>query len=177
MAGLLAASDQQWSQDNLFVVQESDFVQGAEIRESFTSRQALEWMFAGLLADGVVAEDNASNMSEDGDTTVNFNGISYAQSSPLRFSQIVDHGFTSVTSRTTIKDAGFAREITFWVADKADYTSQQEVFDRHFSGLTDAGFDVVQDAASTGVTWTAGFEAETADRVVELTNTDRKSVV
>lgn len=170
MAALLAASDQQWSEENVFVVQQTDFVQGAEVNESFSSRESLEWMFAGLLADGVVDASNASNMSEAGTTTVNFNGISYEASSPIEFSEVVDHGFTSVAINTTPLDAGFSRTLTYWVEDKADYTAQQAVFDGYFATLGDAGMEVAQDAASAGITWTATFTADSAEQVVERTN-------
>lgn len=170
MADLLAAGDQTWAEDNTFTIVEGDFVHGVHVEESFTSEDVLAWLFAGLLADGVVPQDEASNMSELGATTVNFDGISHERSSYIEFSDIEDNGFTSVALRTSVEPGALARTVDFHVADKARYISAQDLFDGYFATLTDAGLTVEADDASTGMSWSVGMEAADADELVELTN-------
>lgn len=170
MVALLAASDQEWTQDNAFVVEQSLFIQGASIEEEFDSQDLLEWMFAGLLADGVVDSSNSGDMFEMGATTVTFDGIAYKASSPISFSQVTDHGFNSITMETAFEDDSYSRVITYRLDDKAVYNSAKEVFDEFFAGVSASGAAVVEDTAQVGVTWVVSLSADSPERLVELTN-------
>lgn len=169
MIALLAASDQSWSQENVFVVEESMFVSGASIDETFDSADLLEWMFAGLVADGVVDESDEGNMRETGETTVVYDGVTYENYSPITFSEMTDRGFDSVEMETVLGADGYQRTITYWVDDKAVYTSIADRFDGFFEGLEPAGITVEKDTAGAGVTWVATFSAEDAEDLADLT--------
>lgn len=171
MVALLAASDQEWTQGNTFAVEQNQFVQGATIEESFDSHSALQWMFAGLLADGVVDPSNSSNMFEMGSTTVTYDGVAYKESSPINFSKVVDRGFNKISMATAVQGKEFSRSITYWLGDKAVYSSAKDVFDGFFAEIQAKGATVVQDTEKVGVTWVVSLPADSAERLVELTNT------
>ena len=171
MVALLAASDQQWTQDNAFVVEQSLFIQGASIQEEFDSQDILQWMFAGLLADGVVDSSNSGDMFEIGATTVTFNGVAYKANSPISFSQVTDRGFNSITMATAFEGDSYSRVITYRLDDKAVYNSAKDVFDEFFADVESSGVSVVEDTAQVGVTWVASLSADSPERLAELTNT------
>lgn len=170
MVALLAASDQQWAQENSFVVEQSRFLQGATIGEQFDSQDLLQWMFAGLLVDGVVDQGNSGDMYELGSTTVTFDGVAYEANNQISFSKLVDNGFDSVEMSTTFDGEGFAREITYWIDDKAVYNSATDAFDGFFAEVEASGASVEKSAEEIGVTWVASLSAASAPQLVELTN-------
>ncbi|QGQ17995.1 hypothetical protein GC089_00350 [Cellulomonas sp. JZ18] len=170
MIALLAASDQTWSEENAFVVEQSRFVQGARIEERFDSDDLLRWMFDGLLVDGVVDPSNENDMHELGTTTVTYDGVAYDAGSPISFSRVQDRGFDAVELATSWQDEGYSRVVTYRLDDKAVYKSAQDVFDGFFAEVEEAGAAVEQDTSQVGVTWTVTLTAETPTDLVEVTN-------
>src|SRR3546814_5321174 len=80
------------------------------LTHSFPTRRSsdlnlLEWMFDGLIADGVVSQSDASSMYEAGETVLKFGGASVKQtSSSYNYANLIDNGFASVTMATDIAD-------------------------------------------------------------------------
>lgn len=170
MASLLTAGDLAWPEGDTFTAVQSDFIQGVHLEESFSSGDLLAWMFAGLVADGVVAEENEGDMWELGETTVDFNGVSHESSNPISFSQVADKGFSGVDMTTSFGPEGLTRDIAFTLAQKAQYNSDPALYDGYFAALTEAGLAVEVDASSTGMAWTVGLSADDAEGLAALTN-------
>lgn len=170
VAALLAAGDMPLPEGNVFTFETTPFVSGASITENFSSRDLMQWMFAGLLADGVVPADQSGNMSESGTTVVNYNGIAFEEYEPISFEEVDDNGFNDVTMTTTIDPATLARTITFSLSEKAQYNSNTALYDDYFAALEGQGMTVEPDAANTGMTWNVTFTATSSEELVTLTN-------
>ncbi len=169
MASLMNASDKTWDGDSTVIITDNPFGQGVAIDESFYSSDILGWLFSGLLADGVVASSNSSNMFENGETTVKFGGIEYEARQPIRLSEVTDQGFDSVRMATNLSGEDISRTITFVLAQKAAYDADPTIYDEHFANLEGAGFDVVQDADSVGLTWDATVTSSQAEDIATAT--------
>lgn len=170
MIALLAAGDQVWEQGNRFVVEQSRFVNGAEIEETFTSADLLTWMFNGLLEDGVVAESDASDMWELGDTTVVYDGISYGSSDRISFYELVDRGFDRISMETELVEDGYYRMLEYWLDSQAEYNAAAEQFDEFFDALSDQGAEVGIDTSGVGVRWLVGLWADDPEGMAALTD-------
>ena len=171
VAALLAAGDMPLPEGNLFTFETTPFVSGASIKENFSSRDLMQWMFAGLLADGVVPADQSGNMSETGATVVNYNGIAFEEYEQISFEEVDDNGFNTVTMTTTIDPANLSRTITFSLAEKAQYNSNTALYDEYFAALEGQGMTVEPNSANTGMSWDVTFTASSSDEMVTLTNT------
>lgn len=169
-AAALAVSDIDWYQGEGFEVLDSPFVTGLDIDESFTSYDLLKWLFDGLRADNVVSESSNGNMWENGDTTVEFNGITYEEGQPLSFEEVVDLGFDGIGMTTEVTADSITRDIVFVVPDKAQARANSELYEEYFAALEGDGVTVENSTAGVGSTWTVSIEADTADRIVEVTN-------
>lgn len=169
-AAALQASDIDWHQGEGIAVLDSPLVKGLDISETFSSYDLLKWLFDGLRADNVVSESSNGNMWESGDSSIEFNGITYEASQPLNFDEVVDLGFDGISMSTEISADHIARDITFAVADKAQARANSELYDEYFASLEGDGVTVENSTAGTGSTWTVSFEADTTARIVELTN-------
>lgn len=170
MAGILTAGDLAWPEGDSFTAVQSDFVQGVHVEESFSSGDLLAWLFAGLLADGVVDQENEGDMWELGETTVSFDGVSHESGNPISFSEVSDRGFSTIDMSTAFGPDGLTREIRFVLEQKAQYNSDPGLYDGYFAALTEGGLTVEVDASSTGMVWTAALSADEPDGLVQLTN-------
>lgn len=168
---LLTAGDLTWDPAQDFIVEDSLFITGVRVSESFTSADLLQWLSNGLIADGVVDEENRSNVWTTGTTTVSFNGVTYNSYLPISFSEVDDNGFTSVSLTTLLNGGAFERTITYWLDSKAQYTSSQAMYDEYFSALEAGGMEVVPDDSMGGMYWEVSFSAADSTGLVTLTNT------
>lgn len=156
---LLAGGGDTSSEVN-FSVTDSLLLKGITLDENFTSYGLLKWMFDGLIADGVVAASDSSNMYEVGTTVLDFAGASITQGSTYDYSSVIDNGFTEVSMATNIADVDqIERGISFSVA-AAQYTANQAVYDKYFSQSTPTGADLTM--VSPG-TWDMLFSGDATD--------------
>ena len=140
-----------------FSVSDSTLVQGITLRESHTSGDLMQWMFDGLLADGVVAEDNASSMYELGTSVLAFGGKRTEQSGAFDFEDTENRGFDSVVMQTQIQDpANITRTITYTV-DENRYASNKDLLSRFISESTPDG--AVVETPANGI-WTMTFSGD-----------------
>ena len=156
---LLASGGNTTSEVN-FSVTDSLLVKGITLDEDFTSYSLLKWMFDGLIADGIVAASDSSNMYEMGTTVLDFAGASVTQGSTYDYSSVIDNGFTAVSMATNIADVDqIERRISFSVA-AAQYTANQAVYENYFSQSTPTGADLTM--VSPG-TWDLLFSGDASN--------------
>lgn len=142
-----------------FVVTDSLLLKGIDRGESFTSYGLVKWMFDGLLADGIVPAENATDMYEIGDTVLNFDGDSVSLSGRYIYSDVLDNGFTSVSMQTDIADPdAITRRITFTV-DAAQFAASDPVYEEYFAAATPDGADLV---ATADGSWEMTFSGDAA---------------
>lgn len=169
---LLNAGDIPVDDDALVFNTSTDkFVSGVTLIETYTSADLLDWLFDGMEADGILDPADRSNAWEMGETTVLYNDVEYDSYERVSLDKSVDNGFRNAKSTISFTDAGFHREIVFSIDSKAQYTSNQELYDEHFAELEDAGLSVTKDDSSTGVSWTVSFDAEDDAQMVSKSNT------
>lgn len=167
---ILAAGDVTWDPASEFTVEDSRFVKGIDVNEAFSSVDLLTWMFDGLVADGVLAEDRSSNAWEYGDTTVTYDGVTYESLRPIRLTEVSDNGFTEVTMQTTVDDSGLTRKIEYFLADKATHRANSELYDEFFTELEEAGFTVATSDQQVGTVWNATVHTDSPEELVRATN-------
>lgn len=140
-----------------FAVTDSLLLKGIRIDEDFGSYDLLKWMFDGLIADGVVAESDTSNMYEVGSSVLNFGGSSVDQNGLYDYSDVVDNGFTDVAMVTDIADPDkITRTITYSVAE-AKYDSHKALYDEFFAKSTPPGADL---SVNDDGTWEMTFSGD-----------------
>ncbi len=142
-----------------FSVRDSTFTKAIDIDEGFTSQDLLGWMFKGLLADGVVAETESSNMYEFGRTSLEYDGQVIDQGNSIRHQAKIDDGFTGVSMETTADGEAFHRTIRLTADGGADY-------DRFLADAAPSGAKI--EKVDSG-TWTVTFTG-TPDRIAAGTN-------
>ncbi|WP_146072876.1 hypothetical protein [Cryobacterium sp. Y62] len=155
---LLAGGGDTTSEVN-FSVTDSLLVKGITLDEDFTSYSLLKWMFDGLLADGVVAGTDSSNMYEVGVTVLDFAGTSVTQGSTYDYSSVIDNGFTEVSMATDITDIDQIERRIFFSVAAAQYAANEAVYDEYFSQSTPTGADLTM--VSPG-TWDLLFSGDAA---------------
>ncbi|MDO5723612.1 MAG: hypothetical protein Q4P33_04335 [Flaviflexus sp.] len=165
------AGDIPWDENSLiFNSSQEKFVSGVTIIETYTSADLLAWLTNGLVSDGLLDEGNVSNAYELGQTTVSYDGVDYDSFNQVTLDKRVDNGFTDVSSIISLTETGFHREFTFGIDSKAQYTSNSDLYDGHFSEIEELGAQVSKDDSSTGVSWTVAFDAADPAALIDLSN-------
>ncbi len=148
--------------------QDTAFIDGGIVTENFTSYELLTWLPDGLVADGLIDEQQRSVVLDSaGETVVRYDGKERESYQPIRFESVRDHGLRGVDMRTVLlEDGGFEREITY-EADAEIYESREAEYDAFFDGLALDEGDLTQqrylgDAISWHLRFTAADEAELA---------------
>lgn len=165
----LQASDIAWEPGDGLSVSDTPFVTGIDLTEHYSSADLLQWLFDGLVADGVVSDSDSDNQYENGESVVIFDDVTYKNSQPLGLSEIIDHGFNSVAMSTDVGDDQVTRNIVYHIDEKASYRAQSELYDGFFADLETAGARVQQGTTTTGETWTVTLTGSAAD-VAALTD-------
>lgn len=154
-----------------FSITDSLLKSGIVLEEGFTSYQLLKWMFDGLLEDGIVAPDNASNMYEIGDTVLIYGGESSTHSSSYRHTDVVDNGFVQVAMLTDIVGDQITRTLEY-SADPDALLASRGLYEQYFDIATPAGAEL--DEVSPGI-WRMTFIGD-AERIADHTDTALQSV-
>lgn len=146
-----------------FAVTDSLLLKGIRIDEDFSSADLLKWLFDGLVADGVVAAADESNMYEVGSTVLNYGGASVSQSGAYDYTTVVDNGFSGISMTTDISDPDkIRRTITYSVA-AAKYAADEALYDEFFAQSTPAGADLsARDDGSWEMTFSGDAKAISA---------------
>lgn len=140
-----------------FSVTDSLLLKGIRIDEDFTSSDLLKWLFDGLIADGVVAEADASNMYELGSSVLNYGGASVTQNGSYDYTTVVDNGFAGISMATDIADPDkITRTITYSVAP-AKYAANKALYDEFFATSTPSGADLTEEEDGT---WAMTFNGD-----------------
>lgn len=142
-----------------FSVSDSTLVKGIVLREAYSSADLLQWMFKGLISDGVISSGDSSNMYELGTTNLNFGGATTSQSNMLNVKSVKNNGFDAVSMQTQIQDLGhITRTITYSV-DSARYTAAREALTKFVNESAPA---IAQMATPSQGTWTVTFAGDPA---------------
>lgn len=83
---------------------DSIWANGAYVEESFTSIELLDWLKQAVITAGYVSSDNSGNIFSNGDTEVNFNGISKSTGSTIYMNEIEYIQLNSISILTDVAD-------------------------------------------------------------------------
>lgn len=112
---LLAGGSEKAAEINT-VIENNEFVNGFATEENFTSADLLAWTKDGLIADGVIAESDASKVLNDGDAEVKFEGKKYDSSARINVDKVKDNGFDVINVNTVLNpDGTFTQEIIYQI--------------------------------------------------------------
>ncbi|XBH20391.1 hypothetical protein V5R04_09035 [Jonesiaceae bacterium BS-20] len=167
---LLAAGNSTWNDSNVQIFENNELLNGVAIEEWFSSQHLMDWMFNGLVADKIVAEENRSSMSEDGNTTVIFGDQKESVYANIDFDAITDLGFDAITMETDVSVTPMTRSIKLWVSDRSRVIAHQDTYDQFFNSITtdEVAFEV--DTQEAGHSWNTTFSGE-AEYILETTST------
>ena len=136
-------------------IEDSLFLQGVMVDESFGSSDLLAWLEPGLLADGVIGSNASGNVIESGDTVVRAAGREYASSEPISVNQVRDVGMQSVAMRTRLADDGTVTRTIEYAMGADAYATDPDGFDQFMTKATPSGGTLAPGKAVDGVhTWT-----------------------
>ncbi|WIE81027.1 hypothetical protein [Curtobacterium sp. MCSS17_016] len=142
-----------------FTVSDSTLVQGITLQESFSSGDLLNWMFTGLVADGVVTSDEGtSDMYEDGMTYLDYGGEHINNmGGQLDYTAEQNHGFDNVTMATKVTDQDHISRTITYAIDPSRYDTDKERLEKFLDDATPKGASVV---ATEPGTWTMTFTGD-----------------
>ncbi|XAS73436.1 hypothetical protein VUN82_06220 [Micrococcaceae bacterium Sec5.1] len=114
-------------------VNESGLVQGLNVKENFSSVDLLGWMADGLVADGVVKNENKTNVLEVGESEVHYKGKVYKSSQAITATDVVDNGFDQVGIATSMTPSGGFQASVSYASDDPIGSVQQAKLDEFFA--------------------------------------------
>lgn len=151
------------------LVADSVFKQGVSVEENFTSQDLLAWLTSALVKSGTVPDDQKSNLTETGETSVEVDGIKHETSSPIRYSTIEAYGVSALTVRTEgVAGGALSRTLSFDLSREA-YAHDAAGFDKYFADITPENGTMTKPDAS-GTIWTVTFPADSPEQLNERTD-------
>ena len=161
VAALLEASGSDRSADVVHTVTDTAFLRGTKVDEGFTSADLLGWVGKGLLADGLVDEDEADAAVENGDTAVKVGEKEYESGSYAGVEDILDHGMRELEVTTSRSEAGFTRVVVLGVPSDT-YAAEAAALDAAVEALVPAGSIVTAADVDSSHRWTVTFSGDAA---------------
>lgn len=152
-----------------FTVSDSALVQGITLQESFSSGDLLNWMFTGLVEDGVVTSDEGtSQMYEDGMTYLDYGGEHINNmGGALDYTAEQNHGFDNVTMATKVTDQDHISRTVTYAIDPSRYDTDKSRLEKFIDDATPTG---ASNVATEPGTWTVTFTGD-ADSIKKDTST------
>ncbi len=152
-----------------FTVSDSTLVQGITLQESFSSGDLLNWMFTGLVEDGVVTSDEGtSQMYEDGMTYLDYGGEHINNmGGALDYTAEQNHGFDNVTMDTKVTDQDHISRTITYAIDPSRYDTDKSRLEKFIDDATPTG---ASNVATEPGTWTITFAGD-ADSIQKDTST------
>ncbi|WP_300048455.1 hypothetical protein [Trueperella sp.] len=141
---------------------------GFEFTENFSSMHLLSWVSDALVAEGVIAQDDAANVIEGEDgATVTYGGQTYTNEwgGQIAINETESHGFDGVTVDVT--DGGDeSYGVVVRMSRMSTPSGDVKALDDKFLGvLKDVKVDADVDPAADHYQRTASFQAASADEV------------
>ena len=156
------------------VMQQGDgtFHTGATLVENFTSGDLLDWVGAGLVADGVLDASAAGSTTIDsssGTTTVVLDGQTSTQYSNIHVVPDDSTAITGISVATQIAPPTFTRTITMSLAESV-YQANQAAYDAFFNKASGQGIQITATDDSNLHIWTAVITSNDTNDLVAKTD-------